>query len=182
MTSWVKGRLDADQALYDEICKLDKCEEYAVALYIYHFELLPAHRSLGPNQPPRPKPAEDEYCKGTALPDCGLKGYPWLVTPESYLGHLNEVACLWRDAGRRQAEAQAAFDRIEDLKAKLKEDDTPKSRRTKATEVLKDLKCSDGDDGGKDPRSPPRSGPDPYPTPEPTPDPGQSPTQQQTAR
>ena len=57
LSGWLKKRLDDNQALIDEICKLDKCEDHAFALYILFFELLRQHSRLMPGQ----NPPEDRY-------------------------------------------------------------------------------------------------------------------------
>jgi len=175
ITGWIKKRLDENQALYDEICKLDKCEDYAVALYIFFFELWPAHRNLDPYNQPPPKTFEEEYCHGRLLWNCDLVGFPWLIAPDRYLDKLDEVACAWLRAGRAQAEAQAAFDQIAVLTKKLEEDDTAKARRDKATEELRNLKYggdNDGDGGGQTPDPNPgpyvQPAPDPYPSSDPS--------------
>lgn len=177
ITGWIKKRLDDNQALYDEICKLDKCEDYAIALYIYFFELLPAHRALDPafNSEEPPESFEDQCCHGRLLPDCGLIGYPWLIDPDDYRDKLDEVACAWLKAGREQAEAEAAYDQIEVLKKKLEDDDTPASRRAKATEELKNLKYGGNKGHGGDPYSSPKPDGGGYHDPNPDPDPGSYP-------
>jgi len=167
ITTWIGTRLDDNQALYDEICALDKCEDFAVALYIYFFELLPAHRGLDPYQRPPLPTFEEQCCGGRGLPECKLEGFPWLITPDNYLAQLDKVACAWLEAGRNQAKAQAAFDQIEVLKANLSADDTPESRRAKATELLKNLKCTDDDtDDGGNQYPDPDCDTDPYPRPD----------------
>lgn len=43
LSRWVKGRLDRNQQLINEICKLDNCKDSFFAVYIFYYELYPAH-------------------------------------------------------------------------------------------------------------------------------------------
>jgi hypothetical protein len=171
ISGWLKKRLDENQALIDEICKLDKCEDHAFALYIFYFELLRQHSRLMPGQN-SPEDRYDpirHYCKVELEPCCKLVGFPWLIEAEQYHDKLSEAACRWRDAGKEKAGAEAAVAWIEELRKRLAEDGKPENKRVKAKQYLKDLKpgkgeCKDGGNGGGEE-------PEPCPEPEPEPDP-----------
>jgi hypothetical protein len=190
----LKKRLDDNQALIDEICKLDKCEDHAFALYIFFFELLRQHSRLWPGKTKE----EDRYDPVVAIcsleielpkKTCGLVGRPWLIHPDKYMEKLGLVACRWRDAGKVKADADAEVAWIEELRKRFVEDSKPANRRAKAKQNLKDLQpgkrdgdagAGDGDGGGgpggggdgyTKPGEQPEPGgkPETYPTPQPDP-------------
>jgi hypothetical protein len=180
----LKKRLDDNQALIDEICKLDKCEDHAFALYIFYFELLRQHGRLRPDKTPK----EDRYDPVVGICDmeielrkkaCGLVGLPWLIHPDQYMKQLGLAACRWRDAGKRKADADAEAAWIEELRKRFIEDSKPANRRAKAKQNLKNLQPGkkDGDAGGAGDAGGGGAGGGPggagggYPAPQPEPEP-----------
>ncbi|MFY2826029.1 hypothetical protein [Ruegeria sp. MALMAid1280] len=149
ITGWLKKRMDTNDELIEEICKLDKCEDHGFALYIFFFELLRQHSRLMPCE----TCTEDRYdpvrwyCCVDLDPCCDLTGYPWLIDPDEYKDKLGEAACNWRNAGKAKAEAEANLAWIDELRKQLGEDSKPENRRAKAKQYLKD--CKPGTNGGR---------------------------------
>ena len=152
ISKWIKSRLDANAALIEEVCKHDKCTERADRLciiYIFFFELLPAHKQLEkpldelPGEHSNP---EEHWCSHCSDDDDsddyhhGLKlcGYPWLIEPSDYDCKLADVWNIWYEAGVRQVKAQCDYDAIvacrEELAIALK----PETKRKNACAALRE--------------------------------------------
>ena len=143
LTAWLTDRLAKNEALYEEICKLDSCEDRYFAIYILFFELIPAHDAMGPppEYPVKVDPAE-KYCTGT----CGdpppkgegeLCGYPWLIDPDDYNCKLADVWKAWRDAGLAEVKAQCDVDEIEKCRKQYEALATNEARRTSARDEFR---------------------------------------------
>jgi len=140
ITAWLKARLDKNVALYEEICKLDNCEDRYFAIYILYFELCPAHDAMGQNPviyDPFKKYCEDSCGEPPEDGDDTLCGYPWLIEPNDYNCKLAKVWEIWRDTGIAQVTAQCRVDEIEKCKKLYEEIATGDARRNTAREEFK---------------------------------------------
>lgn len=142
LAAWLKDRLDKNEKLYEEICKLDNCDDRYFGIYILFFELIPAHEAMGPPPefPVKANPAE-KYCTST----CGtpppkgpakLCGYPWLIDPDDYNCKLADVWKAWREAGLARVKAQCDVDEIENCKKLYEEIATNDARRKAAKDAF----------------------------------------------
>ncbi|MEM6807847.1 MAG: hypothetical protein AAF350_02025 [Pseudomonadota bacterium] len=136
-------RLTANEALYEEICKLDSCEDRYFAIYILYFELCPAHKGMGepPEKLDQYNPAE-KYCTDTCgEPPVdntdGLCGDPYLIDPDDYNCKLAEVWTAWRDAGLAKVKAQCDVDEIEKCKQQYEDMAQAEARRNLARESFR---------------------------------------------
>lgn len=146
IATWVKGRLDLNEALIEEICTLDNCKDRLFALYIFFFELLPAHRQLweSPSKlPPKLKDPEDAYCasacsaKSPGESKIKLCGYPWLISADDYNCKLADLWQIWRSAGEAQAEAKCKFEQVAKCREQYEAASNAKAKREAARDALR---------------------------------------------
>lgn len=148
ITKWIKARLDANAALIEEICKLDSCKERKDRLcliYIFFFELLPAHKQL--EKPLDDLPEEHRDPEGKWCDECGhdddkprikLCGFPWLIEPNQYDCKLADVWKIWSEVGVAQVKAQCDFDQVAAWRAELSIAQDPAQMRKNACAALRD--------------------------------------------
>lgn len=146
ITAWIQARLDQNQTLIDEICTLDTCTDRLFALYIFHFELLPAHAQL--EKPPKDLPLalrdpERAYCESVCTPgpptqsEIEFVGNPWLIKPEDYDCKVADVWKVWCEAGKEQAKKQERFDQTAKTREELESASDPAAKREAAREALR---------------------------------------------
>ena len=138
ITVWIKAQLDKNKALIEEICTLDSCKDHRFALYIFYFELWPAHQALG--ETPKIIDPESEYC----TPACGKDAeppaccnYPYLIEPDKYDCTLAKAWECWKDAGIAQARAESAFEEIARIKEDYETKSDPETKRKAAAKSLR---------------------------------------------
>lgn len=146
ITKWIKARLDANALLIEEICKFDSCKERKdrlCAIYIFFFELLPAHKQLEKpldELPHEHKNPEEHWCSECGdyhKPDSKLYGFPWLIAPNKYDCTLAKIWKTWLEAGKAQVKAQCEYDAILACRAELLVAIDPVNKRKNACAALR---------------------------------------------
>lgn len=161
ITTWIDERLNANEALLDEYCKTDVCEDRLFGFYLFYFELLPAHSRLGTGVD---EPPDEKYCASPCAGDGAsggreasnagavapipLVGDPWLIDEKEYEDKLVGAWEAWRAAGEAQVRARYQYEQIEADREKYEAARTAEAKREKAREVLREL-------AKEDPSSPP---------------------------
>ncbi len=161
ITTWFKNNLETNEKLYDEICKLDNCQDRYFAIYILYFQLCPAHDAMGPpSKDPIIDPAK-KYCGDTCceVPENSTEkfcGFPRLINPDDYNCKLDEAWRIWKKIGLIQVAAQCEVDEIEKCIKQYEEIATSEFRRNSAREAFQrfDSSCckkgpSDSDESPK---------------------------------
>lgn len=163
ISAWIKNRLQLNEALIEEICKLDNCDDRLFAIYIFYFELWPAHKSLekAPEElPDEVRNPERAYCKDICDaeppkdPEIMLCGFPWFIDPNLYNCKLADVWKIWRDAGVETAKKQCAVDAIAKCREDYESASTPEAKRDASRDALRrygDKRCQPKDENCDEP-------------------------------
>ncbi len=143
ITEWISGRLELDAGLFDEISTLDTCKDRLFALYVFFFELEPAHRRLEEapeGLPLKFRDPERAYCANCSPPEPGAMefcGFPWLIDPDGYNCKLADVWKIWRQAGVAQVVAQCKLDQVAQCREEYEAAADPMAKRDAARDALR---------------------------------------------
>ena len=154
---WITDRLDKDKALLEEICE-ENCKDPCFVIYLFYFELRPAHIDLNPD---RDKDSSGGWaeCKDWDACNCGPDGTsegpckrdceeckvsrvctPYLIDPDLYDCRLAAAWKAWKDAGTCMVKAQCRVDQVKKLREDYAEANKPESRRKEARDAIRRYK------------------------------------------